>query len=747
MEKLRATLNAYHMNDLKEMARYLKISSDQIPARKTQLVQVVQNNIRKKAKSITFIKKLKAGERAVLALVLKHQSPIDQQVLALPLMLAGMVYIEGLDSTQPLPRMKDLILHLLRLGLLVNLSAPSGTSTRRTFNQAHRFSIAPEVRAVLPRHLLAEPQPHTVELKITEPTRIAMGTPTQFLRQLFFVWAELRRQPAKRLKAGGMSKRDLRRIAQSLKLDVDEDRMLLEWMYAILQALRVIKVDDASFYAAEGKAVTLFWNDRATSQLRDILQQYSQFQQAIPLNTSELMRYFYYSSYAPLLPANVMRKQVMGMLQQMSQFTWVPLSLFISFLTGDNPGQLTMEPQNRNTMYNNLRWYGGGRSREQLEQAMRDIDMQAVRAILDELRLMGIVDLGYTAADTPIATFRVTQLAHAHFNKHPFKQLEGEGQVVLQPDFQILAMGPVPLRTLANLERFAEREKQDESVISYRLTRNSAYQAFQNQENAETIQQFLSEATTQPVPQNVARSLEDWCHQYERIVVRRNVTVMQVDAADTLRALASDKVLKRYLHVLDDKTAWFRAKDAAKVAARLNTLTILPAYSQGREADLPRSLQWQDNALHPRRPLPSLYVTGTLRRMAEPVAADGVTSATGWQLTPQTIQSAVATGMDIPSIITLLEEMTGMPLPGEWEKYLKAWGKHYGDGDIASVKLLHLEDAQTLQELRRADRRLSRWLRPLPKSEGLAVVNEQNWAETQALLAEWGVVITESKWW
>jgi len=63
------------------------------------------------------------------------------------------------------------------------------------------------------------------------------------------------------------------------------------------------------------------------------------------------------------------------------------------------------------------------------------------------------------------------------------------------------------------------------------------------------------------------------------------------------------------------------------------------------------------------------------------------------------------------------------------------------------VKLLHLKSAQALQELRRMDRRLSRWLRPLPKAEGIAVVNEKNWEEVQALLAEWGVVVQEARWW
>jgi len=744
METLAATLTVYHMNTLKEMALHLKIQTARLPARKAQLVELLQTHIRNTAKSRDFIKGLQEAERATLALVLKHNTVVEQKAIALPLMLAGAVRIEGVDATKYLPSLKDVVLHLLRLGLLVNSTEPIGTSTRRTFQWVLRFAIAPEVRRVLPRELLKEPQPQPLKTKISAPAHIETGTPTQFLRQLFFVWAELRRQPAKRLKAGGMAKRDLRRIAKGLKLDVDNDSVKLNWLYAILQALNLVKVNEVAFHAAEGKAVKLFWGSRATSQLRDILQQYVHFDQVLPLDTRSLARYSYYS-YTPVLPASQIRKRVIDMLQQVSQFTWVPLALFVSFLTGDRPGGLTIEPQTRNTIYTNLRWYAS-HTREQLDAALQKIDQQAAVAILEELRVMGIVDLGYAVRDQPITSFHVTAVAHAHFNNQPLVESDAEGQIILQPDFQILAMGPVPLRTLANLERFAQREKLDDSVITYRLTRDSIYQAFQRDETAASIQQFLLEATGQPVPQNVARSVEEWGGQYERIVLRRDVTIMQLDSAAMLDEFLGDKILKRYVQRLDAHTAWIRAKNMAKVEARLSTLALLPAYSQGPEADLPRSLRWQDDVpfgnsmLQSRRPLPSLYVTGTIRRIAAPV--DG-----GWQLTPQTVQAAAATGMDIPGIIALLEKMTGSSLSPEWHKQLKAWGKHYGDGKIAVVRLLRLESSQTLRELRRADRRLSRWLRPLPKAEGLAVVNEKNWEEVQTLLAEWGVVVQAARWW
>jgi hypothetical protein len=91
--------------------------------------------------------------------------------------------------------------------------------------------------------------------------------------------------------------------------------------------------------------------------------------------------------------------------------------------------------------------------------------------------------------------------------------------------------------------------------------------------------------------------------------------------------------------------------------------------------------------------------------------------------------------------------MTGAPLSPEWLKQLKAWGNHYGDAQMASVILLRLESDDALQELRRSDRRLSRWIRPLPHAAGLGVIDAKHYDEVQALLAEWGIDIEEKPWW
>ncbi len=737
MEKLKYSLELYHMNTLKEIAQYLQLDPYNIPARKAQLVRELEREITQKAKSSAFISTLGRAERATLGLLLEDHNIGTQQDIALPLMMAGLVYVEGQASTMDQPTIESVIRGLLRRGLLINYSEPGGSSTRRTFETALKFGIAPEVQAVLPRDLLQTPSANETPLEITTPPHVERGNPEQFLRNLFFFWAELRRKAGKQLKAGGLAKRDRRRVAKGLGLDVDEDADQIAWLYTMLETLNLLEFGDGTIGAADNDAVTLFWGSQPISQLREIIKQYPKIDLGLDIDARQLAQYTYYSQVNVQIPYEI-RSRVLAQLEEIAKATWISFGTFVTFLNAGKHGNLALSDYTLRSLYSN-RWYNS-RGRGDLGATLQQLDQQVALSLLQELQAIGVLDLGYQASQEIPSALQVTDLARAYFTNTVLPPPDVEGQVILQPDFQLLAMGPVPLRTLANLERFAEREKLDESVITYRVTRDSVYMAFQRGETVSSLLIFLEDAAHQAIPQNVKRSLEDWGKQYERIVVRRKVTVVQLDAPQMLDVLLEDSVVQRYLHRLDERTAWAHTENVSKIEKRMRELDMLPTYSQGPEADLPGSLRWQDDELHARHPLPSLYVTGTIRRIAEEITK-------GWKLTRDSIRTAVSMGMDVPEIISLVEEMTGTSISSEWEKRLKAWGNYYGEAEVAQVRLLHMETADALQELRRADRRLRRWIRPLPRAKGVGVVNDKHWEEIGELLAEWGIDVKEQRWW
>ncbi|MBN2005296.1 MAG: helicase-associated domain-containing protein [Anaerolineae bacterium] len=737
-EALKDTLNIYHMNTLREMAGYLSLDLSAMGGRKADLIRTLDKRIQEIAGSKNFIQELSAVEKALLGWLIEHDGVGTLGEVTFALLFAGLVYTEGIASTRDLPRTRDVLLGLMRRGLVMDLSTPDNFNTRRTFANLSIFGLAPEVHRVLPRNLLPPPRARALPALTETPVRIDGSEPAQFLRQLFFIWSELRNQPAKRLKTGGISKRDMRRIASIARLDVDKDHAYLYWLYAMLLVLNLLKEEDDLTVAVDNHASTLFWDGRGSNQLRDVLKQYSALDMPLELNIRELANYYYYS-YIQLRSGAEIRARILDVLQQIGGENWIPFSLFATFLCIENPGSLVLPDQILNSLYSNLRWTNM-RNRESLDKVLRGLDEQAILTVLRELQSMGVVNLGYAASPATVpSALQMSEVAHAYFTHSKVPEETAEGQIILQPDFQILAMGPVPLRALANLERVAAREKFDESVITYRLTRERAYQAFQRGEMVASIQLFLEEATQQPVPQNVARTLEEWNERYERIVVRREVTILQLDDAVLLDQLLADSVLNRYLHRLDDRTAWAHFKHMPHIEKQLAALELLPAHSHGLQADLPHSLCWHAGRLQSRQPLPSLYVTGTIRRIAEPVGEE-------WQLTQSTTRAAITAGMTVPDILALLEQMTGEPVALEWEKQLKAWGKHYGDAQVARVTLLRL-DEKAIAELRRADRDLSRWLRPLPHATGMVVVGEEHWDAVKTRLAEWGVVVEDAPWW
>ncbi len=741
MEDLNTSLNLYHMDVLREIAETLEVELNRYPLRKSWLIQRLLDRIPRMAASPSFIRSLGTAPRAALGVMLERNRVYTQRDVALPLMLSGVVRVEGQSATLGRPNVEDVLHTLLVHGLSVNLTEPMGTASRRTLSPLHIFAIPPRVRRALPTTLLAPPQIQSGEFDLIEtPDRVVSGDLQQFLRALFFTWAEVRREPARRLKAGTMGKRDRRRIAESLGLEGDEGLAEVAWLHEFLEALNLASRDGDVIRGIDRAAVKLFWSTTSAGKVSDLIVAYVRMDTSLNIDGHALGTYTFQNS-VPLRFPSAIRTDVVETLNQVAKAGWLPFNLFFDLLTGGQVGSLVLEPNIRTSLYGDLHWYGGTSRRLAMESTLRRIETQAAVRVLEELSRMGLVALGYDApeAQQPSA-LKLTSWLRAHYTNHSTSRPPDVGQIILQPDFQILAMGPVPLSVLADLERFAVREKLDESVVTYRITRDSVYRAFQETMTADAIQKALDEASDQPVPQNVLRSLHDWQRRYERIVIRRAITIVQVDDPDRLAAMLEDSKLRSYLHKLDACTAWFASAHNARVEARLKALDILPGYSTDPETDIATSLRWEGEHLTSRHPLPSLYVEGRMQQIAE--RRNG-----HWVLSPEQVKQAVDKGLEPLEIIEMLERMTGSPLGLTWEKRVKAWGQHYGPGQVAEVKLLKLAGDEVMQELRETDARLGEGLQPLPNAEGLAVVKDQHWETVCEALAEWGIDLDEVHWW
>ncbi len=104
------------------------------------------------------------------------------------------------------------------------------------------------------------------------------------------------------------------------------------------------------------------------------------------------------------------------------------------------------------------------------------------------------------------------------------------GRLIVQPNFELIALAPVSEVLLVSLDRFAERVSL-EHIAQYRLTKASVTRAIQAGLHAETIQAQLERAAGGEIPQNVRYSLQEWERQARRVEVWQGATLVEVDDA------------------------------------------------------------------------------------------------------------------------------------------------------------------------------------------------------------------------
>ncbi|MFP4345059.1 MAG: helicase-associated domain-containing protein [Anaerolineales bacterium] len=748
MESLRVSLEAYSAGVVKDIAINLGLFETTTGLTKAEAVDALVEAIPRRAASPDFIAALSAAERAILAIILDAGGRVSRMDLVTPLVMAGLVRVEkrkGIGPDSLLPFFDDVMRAILLTGLVVNLTEPPGMRSRRDFFPIDTVGIPPEVLQVLPRELLSLPETNPHQLEARPPARVVEQDGEVFIRQLFFVWAELRREPGRALKAGGLYKRDRRRVAEAMGSDLEEVEEDLEMMIELLMDLELLVEQEGEIFAFVDEKAFDFWQQPLDAQVKQVLRSLGQVAFFEGINLGSIVQDVYVYGVPSAHPLSLLFVQLLDLLGSLSEAFWLPVADMLTLLNGGRPGAFIYSGETLDDLYRRLDWYSWGENKEvrktKLTRNLRQAEQTALLHLLDPLVRTGVLYLGYDEGDQLPSTVRLSPLGRAALLGESWEAKEsGQGQVVLQPDFQLLALGPVSLASLVEIERLTEREQVETATIGYRVTRQSIYGALQTGRSIPEILAFLERVTEQPVPQNVARTIREWGAQHERITVRQDVLVLHVESAALLQRLLDDAPLRGLLQPLGEQTAYVDAEAAPKVERRLWEMELLPALSQGPKADLPHSLRWQDGRLVSRVPLPSLYVTGTVRRFAE--ERDG-----GWELTAESIREAGHSGMTAPEVVGLVEEMTGRPLDDAWVKRVKAWMAHYGKAQTAEVRLLRLESAQVLEELRGSDRLLSRWLRPLTKGGPLAVVNEKHWDEVLELLAEWGVRVEEGRWW
>ncbi len=323
------------------------------------------------------------------------------------------------------------------------------------------------------------------------------------------------------------------------------------------------------------------------------------------------------------------------------------------------------------------------------------------------------------------------------------------GKLVVQPNFEMLALAPVSEALLIRLDRFAERTRL-EQIAQYRLTKASVTRAIQMGMHAEEIQQILEQAGGGSLPQNVCYSLMEWERQARRIELWPRMTLLEVDDAALLDELFADaktrplfgrRLAPLLAEVVSDQLA--NLQELLWQREYLPALVVAPVYTQVLESGrMPvHEPQWrllQDGLLQPCYPVVNLYLAAELERITT------YDEATGWRrITPSSIQRSP----DIPleHIVRFLQQYCLDGVPPSFLIRLKLWGGGYDRQNVISVEaapMLRLS-AQALRDIQ-ADEEVGELLEEeVPSENRLVRVPQDRLARIVELLRERGFVVED----
>ena len=157
------------------------------------------------------------------------------------------------------------------------------------------------------------------------------------------------------------------------------------------------------------------------------------------------------------------------------------------------------------------------------QQRSRDwfaVNQKSLDRIFSHLRLLGLLEEG-EHRDTADKARQVFLLKPAFFGIQGGTD-ERVKSVIVQPNFEIIALPETPEDVLFLLSRISELKTADKAHV-FMLTKKTFLTAMDNGMDAEKIIALLKTNAKTEIPQNVLYSLKEWSESYGNVELRRGV--------------------------------------------------------------------------------------------------------------------------------------------------------------------------------------------------------------------------------
>lgn len=764
-------LEEYNANTLNQMATFLGVLPEKQRTKAAVSVAVL-TRIQDPNYLRTVWGSLSKGEQALLHAVLRRDGKANLRSLRNELARLGLIdpqanvdFGEYYPNTRPNPavresrRLEDILSRLMMRGILFAndpVSNSYGYQTKRTFYDRVTEVFMPAfATAYFPPPEPLPPRQYTVNISETVESSARV-----FQRDLYLYWGYVRDHPVTTTQRGEIAKAALKEVNAALQVreeiqtgQTENNYPRLRYLRSALEMLNLVQNTRAGNVEAV-QTVDFFARDPAERvwQTFETWRETDRYNELLLLPDDVRPK----ATSNPLIPARpglvrarkVVLEQFNKLLTENQVEAWIPLQALVDQLYDEKyefllkrqviPGYYGYTVNPYEFSGNDLYITFPGIQRE--EDGWRRVEAALIRGIITgPLYWQGLVDLGTDASGKPCA-FRLTSMGAWVFGQGPQPVVASEGgRVIVQPNLHIIALDPIQDVVLATLDRFAERLSA-ERAVEYRLTRASVYAAQLAEWDVQRIKTVLEQYSGADLPGNVARTLDEWQAQFERITVRTGVAFAQ-GAPQVLDRLVVEPGTAKWVTArpLPDLAVLTGPPAIRSVVHALREQGILPVVNTKSEVPSHAVIATETGELHFTTRLPSLYLHGHLVAFADPLEGGA-----GYQITAESVRRGARSGIGAEEMVSRLEAVHSGPLPEKLVRRIRAWSGHYGSAAVEPVTLLQVQDDKTLEELL-ADPEIRPLLKRFTpkKTKALARVKPENVEKLKALLSERGLSLND----
>lgn len=173
------------------------------------------------------------------------------------------------------------------------------------------------------------------------------------------------------------------------------------------------------------------------------------------------------------------------------------------------------------------------------------VDLETVlrQRLIIPLTNLGLIETGI--AEGQILAFRVTELGQLILSEESSHTIEEiTTGVIVQPTFEVIVPRHFSFASRWIFESIAELVSTGK-VLHYRMTRATLIKGYKEGHTIEAVLHFLENIISEPLPQNVRQSLQDWS-EILGAVSFSNLTLLRCsspDVADVIQAIPKMRVL------------------------------------------------------------------------------------------------------------------------------------------------------------------------------------------------------------